>query len=411
MEMKFRFLGGADSIGRMGMTMEGAGKTFLVEYGLSATKPPEYPMPAPKVDHVFLTHCHLDHCGMIPQVCGRDRSELFTTPLTAEVSEIMMYDSLKIAKAENYPQPYTTGDIERTMKNVVPMTFGDTFDVGKVEVTMHSAGHVPGAAMFEFGVDTNTVYSGDIHTIRQRLVDGARPVECENLFIEGTYGGRSHPDRKTVEKEFLDKIAEVVDRGGTALIPSFATGRTQEIMILLKNQGYEMWVDGMGRSVTRLYMDYPEYLADAKALKTAKRKFNEVRNANMRKDAGRAEVIVTTGGMLDGGPVLGYINRLKDDPHNAVLLVGYQAEDTNGRLLMDDGCIKIENEIYKVNCEVQKYDFSAHADQKQIVDFVKACDPTNVVLMHSESREAFLDDLADYNVILPATGEEFTLDI
>lgn len=409
--MKFKFLGGAEMVGRMGMTIEGGGKTLLVEYGMSPTKPPEYPMPAPRVDHVLLTHCHLDHCGMVPQVCGRDRSELFTTPLSAEVGEIMMYDSLKIAKAENYPLPYSTGDIERTMRNVVPMTFGDTFDLGKIEVTMHSAGHIPGASMFEFGVDTKSLYSGDIHTIRQRLVDGARPVDCENLFIEGTYGGRVHPDRKTVEKEFLDKIAEVVDRGGTVLIPSFAIGRTQEIMILLKNQGYEMWVDGMGRSVTRLYLDYPEYLADAKALKVARRKFNEVRNANMRKDASRAEIILTTGGMLDGGPVLGYLNRLKDNPKNAVLLVGYQAEDTNGRLLMEDRCVKIEGEIVKVSCEIQKYDFSAHADHKQIIDFVKGCDPKNVIIMHSETREMFLDDLADYNVILPTTGEEFTLDV
>jgi len=411
MEMKFRFLGGAEMVGRMGMTMEGAGKTILIEYGMSPTKPPEYPLQAPRVDHTLLTHCHLDHCGMVPAICGRDKCELFTTPLSAEVGEIMMYDSLKIAKAENYPLPYTNGDIERTMKNVVPITFGDTIELGKIEVTMHSAGHIPGAAMFQFGVDTTTIYSGDIHTVRQRLVDGAKPVDCHNLFIEGTYGGRVHPDRKTVEKEFLDKIAEVVDRGGTVLIPSFAIGRTQEIMILLRNLGYEMWIDGMGRSVTRLYLDYPEYLADAKALKTAKRKFNEVRNANMRKDAGRAEVIVTTGGMLDGGPVLGYLKRLKDDPRNAVLLVGYQAEDTNGRLLMDSGCVMVEGEMIKINCEIQKFDFSAHADHPQLIQFIRDCNPENVIIMHSETRELFLDDLADYNVILPETGKEFTLDV
>lgn len=411
MEMKFKFLGGAEMVGRMGMTMEGAGKTILIEYGMSPTKPPEYPLQAPRVDHTLLTHCHLDHCGMVPAICGRDKCELFTTPLSAEVGEIMMYDSLKIAKAENYPIPYTNGDIERTMKNVVPITFGDTIELGKIEVTMHSAGHIPGAAMFQFGVDTTTVYSGDIHTIRQRLVDGAKPVDCHNLFIEGTYGGRIHPDRKTVEKKFLDKIAEVVDRGGTVLIPSFAIGRTQEIMILLRNLGYEMWIDGMGRSVTRLYLDYPEYLADSKTLKTARRKFNEVRNANMRKDAGRAEVIVTTGGMLDGGPVLGYLKRLKDDPRNAVLLVGYQAEDTNGRLLMDSSCVMVEGEMIKINCEIQKFDFSAHADHPQLIQFIRDCNPENVIIMHSETRELFLDDLADYNVILPETGKEFTLDV
>ena len=115
--------------------------------------------------------------------------------------------------------------------------------------------------------------------------------------------------------------------------------------------------------------------------------------------------------MLDGGPVLRYLNQLRNDPKSAVLLVGYQAEDTNGRMLMEQSCVKIDGEIVKIECELQKYDFSAHADHSQIVDFVKACDPENVIIMHSENREAFLDDLSDYNVILPKTGEEFELDV
>ncbi len=411
MKMKFRFLGGAENVGRMGMTMELNGETTLMEYGLSPTKPPEYPLPAPRIKHTFLTHSHLDHCGMIPAVVGRDRCELFCTPLTAEVGEIMMHDSLKIAKAEDYPMPYSTGDIERTMKDVVPLTFGDVIELNGYDVKLHSAGHIPGATMFEFIGDRNTLYTGDLHTIRTRLVDGARPVKCDNLFIEATYGGRTHPDRKQSEKEFLEKVREVVDRGGTALIPSFAVGRTQELMILLKDQGYDMWVDGMGRAVTRLFLEYPEYLLNARDLKSAKRNFNEVKTSSMRRDARRAEVIVTTGGMLDGGPVLNYIKALKDDPRNAILLVGYQAEDTNGRMLMETGMVKIDGETTFINCEVQKFDFSAHADHKQIVEFVRECDPTNVVLMHSETRELFLDDLSDYNVILPMVGEEFELEI
>ena len=115
--------------------------------------------------------------------------------------------------------------------------------------------------------------------------------------------------------------------------------------------------------------------------------------------------------MLDGGPVLRYLNQLRNDPKSAILLVGYQAEDTNGRMLMEQGCVKIDGEIVKIECELQKYDFSAHADHSQIVDFIKGCDPDNVIIMHSEAREAFLDDLSDYNVILPQTGEEFELDV
>ena len=411
MKMKFKFLGGADMVGRMGMTMEGDGMTVLVEYGLSRTKPPEFPRPAPHIDYAFLTHAHLDHCGMIPQICGRNRCDLFTTPLSAEIAELMMYDTLKIAKAENYVQPYTSGDIERTMKAVVPMTYDDEISINHVDVKMLDAGHIPGAAMFEFQKDVTTIYSGDIHTEAQRLVGGARPHDCTNLFIEGTYGGRLHPPRKETEKAFIAKIEEVIDRGGTVLIPCFAVGRTQEIMLLLRNMGYEMWVDGMGRSVTRLFLDYPEYVKDVKHLKAAKRKFNEVRSSNSRNAAKKGEIIVTTGGMLDGGPVLGYLNYLKDDPKSAILLVGYQAEDTNGRLLMEEGCVKIDGEVHKVQCELQKYDFSAHADHKQIVDFIKACDPENVIMMHSETRDMFLPDLQDYNVILPETGKEFELEV
>jgi putative mRNA 3-end processing factor len=257
----------------------------------------------------------------------------------------------------------------------------------------------------------STIYTGDIHTEAQRLVGAARPHDCTNLFIEGTYGGRMHPSRKQTEADFIAKIEEVVDRGGTVLIPCFATGRTQEVMLLLRNLGYDMWVDGMGRKVTNLFLDYPEYIRDVKHLKAAKKKFNEVRNPSSRNAACKGDIIVTTGGMLDGGPVLRYLNYLKDDPKSAILLVGYQADDTNGKLLMDTGNVVIDGEVVKIQCELQKYDFSAHADHQQIVDFIKECDPDNVIIMHSESREAFLPDLTDYNVILPETGKPFNLDV
>ncbi|MDD2935710.1 MAG: MBL fold metallo-hydrolase [Candidatus Methanomethylophilaceae archaeon] len=411
MKVKYQFLGGADIVGRMGLTMEGPKKTILIEYGMSPSKPPEYPMQAPHVDHVFLTHAHLDHCGMVPVVCGRQNCELFTTPVTAEVGELLMNDSLKIAKAENYPQPYTANDVDRTMRNVVPLTFGDTIEIGRTDVTLYSAGHIPGASMFLFEGDTTTLYSGDIHTADQRLESGAKPVDCETLFIEGTYGGRNHPPRSETEVRFLNKVREVVERGGKCIIPCFAIGRTQEIMLLLKDLKYEMWVDGMGRSVTRMFLDYPEYLRDPKKLKAAKRNFNTVKNSNMRRNASRGQVIVTTGGMLDGGPVLGYVNSVKNDPKSAILIVGYQAEDTNGRMLLEQGSMVIDGESYKIECEVQRYDFSAHADHSEIVDFIQKCDPKNVIFMHSEVRELFLPDLQDYNVILPELGQEFEMEV
>ena len=323
----------------------------------------------------------------------------------------MMNDSLKIAKAEDYPLPYTSADIDRTMRSVIPLTFGDTIEIGGADVTLYSAGHIPGASMFLFEGDTTTLYTGDFHTADQRLVFGAEPVKCENLFIEGTYGGRNHPDRKMTELQFLDKVRQVVERGGTCIIPCFAVGRTQEIMLLLKDLGYEMWVDGMGRTVMRMFLDYPEYLRDVKKLKSARRNFNIVKNTHMRAQAARGQVIVTTGGMLDGGPVLGYIDRVKNDPNSAILLVGFQAEDTNGRMLLEQRSMVIDGESYKIECEVQRYDFSAHADHSEIIKFIEECDPENIVFMHSETRELFLPDLQDYNVILPSPDTVFELEV
>ncbi|MCL2510318.1 MAG: MBL fold metallo-hydrolase, partial [Methanomassiliicoccaceae archaeon] len=218
------------------------------------------------------------------------------------------------------------------------------------------------------------------------------------------------PRAETIDA-FIAKIDEVIDRGGTAIVPCFAVGRTQEIMMVLRNLGYEMWVDGMGRSITTLFLNYPEYVRDPRALRAAKKTFREVKNSSMRKHASNGQIIVTTGGMLDGGPVLEYIRQLKDNPKNAILLVGYQAEDTNGRLLLETGSMVIDGEMMKVACEVQKYDFSAHAGHDDIVNFVRKCEPKNVVLMHSETRELFLEDLQDYNVILPEVGKEFELDV
>jgi putative mRNA 3-end processing factor len=242
-------------------------------------------------------------------------------------------------------------------------------------------------------------------------VFGAKPIKCKNLIIEGTYGGRSHPSRDDTTDELIAKIDEVIDRGGTAIVPCFAVGRTQEIMIILKDLGYEMWVDGMGKSVTELFLSYPEYLRDPRSMRNAKRTFKEVKNASMRKHAAKGQVIVTTGGMLDGGPVLGYLKMFKDDPKSAVLLVGYQAEDTNGRLLLETGSMMLDGEMVKIKCEVKKYDFSAHAGHDELVEFTRKCDPENIVLMHSETRELFLPDLQDYNIILPELGKEFELDV
>jgi putative mRNA 3-end processing factor len=212
------------------------------------------------------------------------------------------------------------------------------------------------------------------------------------------------------EYQLLQKIREVVGRGGKAIIPCFAVGRTQEVMLILRDAKYDLWVDGMGKTVTSIYLGQPEYLRSEKNLKRARSRFNEVRTPAARQRAKKGEVIVTTGGMLDGGPVISYLQELKDDPRNAILLTGYQVEGSNGRMLLDEGAINILGVKEKIKCEVQQFDLSAHADHNELLDFINGCDPEKIVLCHSDNREALAKDLeGDHKVFLPKPGEEFEL--
>lgn len=418
--MKLKFLGGADVVGRLGMLLNNKGANLLFEYGMKPIKPPEYPTAAPPVETAFLTHCHIDHSGMIPWLCGKYGTKVYTTPSTIGVCELLMNDTLKVADSEGYPRPFQPKDIEVTMKHCFrPMKFGDVMDVAGFEVESHSAGHVPGAAMYELRGDNTTVFTGDLHTHNTNLTWGAHPVKCDNLIIEATYAGRLHPDRKKEEQKLIEKVKETVEGGGKAIIPCFAVGRTQEVMLILKDLKYDMWVDGMGKTVNRLYLEQPEYIRSERDLRQAKRRFNEVRGAAMREKAMQGEVIVTTGGMLDGGPVIRYLQQERDNPRSAVLMTGYQVDGSNGRRLIDSGAIDVRKqgsvmeevpESMRVTCQVQQFDLSAHADHNELLAFIRACNPENVVLMHSDNRPALAKDLEnDFKVYMPMTDQEFEL--
>src|SRR5205807_1524469 len=180
--MDFQFLGGASEVGRLGMILKKGPTSLLFDYGLLPRDPPQYPLPAPPVDGMFISHAHLDHTGMIPWVTRRQDVDVVLTPPTADVADLLLQDSLKIADAEG----------------------------------------------------------------------------CDTLFIESTYAGRQHPERLKSEHAFLRKIEQVVNRGGLALVPSFAVGRTQDVILTLAKARHEVWLDGMGKKVNSIYVENPE---------------------------------------------------------------------------------------------------------------------------------------------------------
>jgi putative mRNA 3-end processing factor len=405
--MKLEFLGGAEEVGRLGALLNLENVRLLLDYGFTPTQPPVYPEFPQYVDAVLLSHAHIDHSGMIPWVTSRFNSSVYATSVTIDTTKLLLEDSYKVGVSEGYPQMYDLNDIKSANRNYVPVRYGETIKIKNIRVRYHSAGHIPGSTMFEITTtnNTKTLFTGDINTIPTRLVNGAEPVKCDNLIIESTYAGRNHPDRMKVEYEFLKKIEEVIDRGGVVLIPAFAVARTQEIIQILADARFDVWLDGMGDTVNKIYLDYPEYVRSIKKLRRAIRKVKRVRKKDIV-----SEVIVTTSGMLDGGPVLKYLSQLKNDSRNAVLLTGYQVEGSNGYRLLNTHTMDLYGSIQKIDCEICFFDFSAHAGHRELVRFIKDCDPENVVLCHSDDREPIVAELETYcHVYTPKNREILSL--
>ena len=183
------------------------------------------------------------------------------------------------------------------------------------------------------------LHTGDMDTRTSPNTIGAKPVDCDILLLESTYSGKEHPNRIEEEARFVAKVIEVVERGGVAIIPAFASGRGQDIIRILHNSGYDLNVhyDGMGKAVSQIWLEHPEHLQDPNSFEQAFKWTRRVRSKSDRKRALEADVIVTTSGMLDGGPALWYLNRLRNDSRSAVLFTGYQAEGSGGRQLIEKG--------------------------------------------------------------------------
>jgi putative mRNA 3-end processing factor len=407
--MEIEFLGGASHVGRLGMLFRDGPTSMIFDYGMLPGKPPDYPMPAPPVDAAFLSHAHLDHSGMIPWLTGHHAVDVFATPPTLDVSDLLLEDSLKIADVEGFSPPFTTQDLREAPRYYQAIDFGETVEVGNAEVTLHSAGHIPGATMFELNTRETILFTGDLQTISTDLVLGAKPVKCDTLVIEATYAGRNHQERLKAEYEFLQYVESVIRIGGLAVVASFAVGRTQEILMILARKKFDVFLAGMGKDVNSIYVEHPRYVRSAKRLRQAMNRTRVVHSSRGHEKALGAEVIVTTSGMLDGGPVLRYLSAIQDEPNSALCLTGFQVPGTNGRRLMDEGVLEIDGVLVRPQFQWRKFDLSAHAGHDQLVAFVEACDPKRVVLMHGDNRQALADALPGREVLLPVEGQWYPL--
>ena len=410
--MDLQFLGGASEVGSLGLVVRDQGRTLLFDYGITPDDPPTYPRPAPtNIDLALLSHAHLDHAGMTPVLSRLPRARLIATPVTIAVSHLLTKDALKVARAEGYLSPYTSADIHALHDRFTAVDRHETFRHRGIEVELTPAGHIPGATMLLYRGEKDILFTGDLQTLPTHLVGAAEPVECDVLVMESTYAGREHPDRRETERKFRDKVSETVERGGTAIVPAFAVGRAQEVLMTLAHSGFEIYLDGMARAVNEIYEAAPEYLADGVRFRRALESVHIVEHPGDRKRALReGEVIVTTGGMLDGGPVLYYLGEKYKDANSSILLTGYQVEGSNGRQLVEEGTVTIDDTVIRPSCEVGRYDFSAHAGHSELVRVAQETRAKTVVLMHGDRRELLRDALAPTcDVVLPENGKAFHL--
>ena len=187
---RFHYLGGGDEVGNVGIVLEDAqGTRLLLDYGIAPTSPPRYPKEAPIVHDAVITHSHIDHLGMAPWLCAHHRTRLHGTIITSELSDMMWRDCYKVSSIERYPLAWDKRDIDTALDSWYVHDFGVPWRHHNWDLTLHPAGHIPGAAMLHITTpETSVLLTGDFDTRDSSLVSGAQPVQADILFVEGTYG-------------------------------------------------------------------------------------------------------------------------------------------------------------------------------------------------------------------------------
>ncbi|WP_430503749.1 MBL fold metallo-hydrolase [Haloparvum sp. PAK95] len=416
--MDLQFLGGAREVGRSAILVD---DRLLLDYGLLTGDPPQYPVGDPDPEAVVVSHGHLDHVGAVPALLkGSDRPDVHWTPPTADLARVLARDTLKLNGnsplcpfSEEHVHRLGEVDTRHGYREPFPVCGG--IDGGGYEVTLFNAGHIPGSAhvLVDDG-DTRLFYTADFHTDDQRLVSGttARP-DADVVLCESTYANVDHEARDAVEKRWADSVRTTIWEGGAVVAPAFAIGRTQELLLVADAHDVDTYVDGMGVEVTRIVRQYPEFLRDPDALDSARGNARTVTGKDGQREriAQGNDLIVTTSGMLNGGPAMTYIPEIRDRPTNKVTMTGYQVEGTPGRQLLETGRAEIDGRIMQVAAKTESYDFSAHADHDGLREFLAAYEDTPILVNHGDETEAFAAELAadGYEASAPALGETVTV--
>lgn len=410
--MDVQFLGGADEVGRSAILIN---DQLLLDYGVKTATPTQYPVGDIDPEAVVVSHGHLDHAGAVPTLLsGESRPPVHWTPPTAALTRILARDTLKL-HGGTMQCPFTETHVARLGEVETRHAYQESFEVAGHEITFYDAGHIPGSAhvLVDDG-EIRLFYTADFHTADTRLLSGstARP-DADVVICESTYAGVSHEPREAVEQQFVETTRTTLWEGGTVVVPAFAIGRTQELLMVCAAHDIDCYVDGMGVEVLSMLRQYPDFLRDPDGLDRAARHAREVsgRDGQRKRIAAQNTVIVTTSGMLSGGPAMSYIPEIRTDPTNRISLTGYQVEGTAGRQLLETGRCELNGRVLPVAAQTALFDFSAHADDAGLRSLLAAYEDATLLINHGDDCESFAALLGDdgFTARVPSVGETISV--
>ncbi len=427
-------LGGFREVGRSCSLLTTRNSKIMIDCGVmpgaeNATpylSAPEL-QPLDSLDGIVITHGHLDHCGMLPVLYKYGyEGPVYCTAPTRDLMSLMLIDSIKVTFGEAKKGPYESSHVREMVKHCVPLKFGETTDISPdVRLTFQNAGHILGSAVCHFHIGDglyNIAMTGDMKFEKTWLFNAAvnRFPRIETLVMESTYGGYHdmQPSRAEASSQLRDMLKRTLDKQGRILVPVFAVGRSQEVMLVLEDlmrneqiPQVPIYLDGMIWEATAIHTAYPEFLNSSLRTQIFQQKenpflseiFNRVDSMEMREriaDNHEPCIVLATAGMMNGGPVLEYLKAWHNDPNSTIVFVGYQAEGTMGRKIQK-GWKEVQlnqrgdGVVMDMRMNVETVDgFSGHSDRKQLMRYVQGMDPKpeRIIIGHGEDYKC--SDLA-----------------
>ncbi|MFT0898488.1 beta-CASP ribonuclease aCPSF1 [Candidatus Methanoprimaticola sp. MG2] len=421
-------MGGFRQVGRSASLLTTRESKILIDCGLdpSSENTPYFGIPEAQplseLDAVVITHAHLDHCGTLPALFKYGyKGPVYCTPPTRDLMALLQLDNIKLGFGENKKTPYEAQHVRQEILHTIPLKYNEVTDIAPdVRLTFYNAGHILGSAIAHFHIGEglhNVAFSGDTKYEKTWLFNPANTKfpRLETLVMESTYGGHNdmQPTRADASDQLANYLQQAVEHGGHVLIPVFAVGRSQEVMLVIeelirtkKIPPISVWLDGMIWEATAIHTAYPEYLNSQLRTQIFQQNnnpflspaFKRVETADMREEICHSPdpcIVLATSGMMSGGPVMEYFREWADDEKNWLLFVGYQSEGSIGRTIQrgrPEITLNMRGKPINLKIRMQRETvdgFSGHSDRKQLMRYISSLDPKpdRIIIGHGDDRK------------------------